>query len=113
MRPRIYIRGHVCPSFCCHCVENNSSVALLSLPSLILHRRWVWSTHTKPDAEAQLIPLLEIAYDTKKAFLVYAIVASVVTVILLIVFIVLRKSIALCVELFMQVRRCGRRHSLN
>jgi len=63
---------------------------------------WVWSTHTKPDAEAQLIPLLEIAYDTKKAFLVYAIVASVVTVILLIVFIVLRKSIALCVELFMQ-----------
>ena len=53
--------------------------------------------------EASLIPLLEIAYDTKKAFLIYAIVASVVTGVLVIVFIVLRKSIALCVELFQQV----------
>ena len=53
--------------------------------------------------EASLIPFLEIAYDTKKAILIYAIVASVVTGVLIIVFIVLRKSIALCVELFQQV----------
>ena len=65
--------------------------------------RWVWATHTTPMEEANLIPFLEIAYDTKKAFLIYAIVASVVTGILILVLIVLRKSIALCVELFQQV----------
>jgi len=63
---------------------------------------WTWASHTTPMEEASLIPFLEIAYDTKKAFLIYAIVATVVTGILVIVFIVLRKSIALCVELFQQ-----------
>jgi len=63
---------------------------------------WIWATHDTPNEEGKLIPYIEIAYDTKKAFLVYSIIATVITVILLIVFIVLRKSIALCVELFQQ-----------
>jgi len=63
---------------------------------------FMWATHNTPDDEANMIPFLEVAYDTKTAFLVYAIIASVLTAILIIVFIALRNSIALCVDLFQQ-----------
>ncbi|XP_013403883.1 choline transporter-like protein 1 isoform X2 [Lingula anatina] len=55
---------------------------------------------------ANEIPFLQIEIDSENAFLAYSIIATILTVILLLVILVLRKRIALAVALFNEAGKC-------
>ncbi|XP_062574993.1 choline transporter-like protein 1 isoform X2 [Saccostrea cucullata] len=58
------------------------------------------------DKEEDNIPLLNIDIDSEQAFLIYSIIATVLTVILLLVILVMRKRIGLTVTLFHEAGKC-------
>nr|XP_022317576.1 choline transporter-like protein 1 isoform X2 [Crassostrea virginica] len=58
------------------------------------------------DKEEDNIPLLNVDIDSEQAFLVYSIIATVLTAILLLVILVMRKRIALTVTLFHEAGKC-------
>ncbi|KAH3695270.1 choline transporter-like protein 1 isoform X1 [Dreissena polymorpha] len=56
--------------------------------------------------EAINMPLLDVELNSERAFLVYSIVATVLTVILLLIILVMRKRIGLVVALFKEAGKC-------
>ncbi|WAR22764.1 CTL1L-like protein [Mya arenaria] len=56
--------------------------------------------------EAINLPLLDVEINSERAFLVYSIIATVLTVILLLIILVMRKRISLVVALFHEAGRC-------
>ncbi|XP_048758552.1 choline transporter-like protein 1 isoform X1 [Ostrea edulis] len=58
------------------------------------------------DKEEDNIPLLNVDIDSEQAFLIYSIIATVLTVILLLVILVMRKRISLTVTLFHEAGKC-------
>eukprot|EP00106_Octopus_bimaculoides_P014400 XP_014781842.1 PREDICTED: choline transporter-like protein 1 [Octopus bimaculoides] len=58
------------------------------------------------DDEAFQIPFLEIEINGEKAFLIYSIIATILTVILLLVLFIMRKRISLAIGLFTEAGKC-------
>lgn len=56
--------------------------------------------------EAINLPLLDVEINSERAFLIYSIIATVLTVILLLVVLIMRKRIALVVALFYEAGKC-------
>ncbi|XP_052775735.1 choline transporter-like protein 1 isoform X1 [Mya arenaria] len=72
---------------------------------------FLWWTYvdmkTELDKEEAInLPLLDVEINSERAFLVYSIIATVLTVILLLIILVMRKRISLVVALFHEAGRC-------
>ncbi|GAB1600405.1 choline transporter-like protein 1 [Argonauta hians] len=77
----------------------------------IVGTAFLWWTYASfknklDDDSAFQIPFLDIEINGEKAFLIYSIIATILTVILLLVLIVMRKRIGLTIGLFSEASKC-------